>query len=52
MDAKEPDDATPEPQLLTLLDALAAMPNVDLAIVSGRPESFLQRWLVQLPMHF
>lgn len=44
----KPEDAVPSDQTLTLLRALAAKRGVTLAIVSGRPEQFLEQHLGML----
>ncbi|MFC4994390.1 bifunctional alpha,alpha-trehalose-phosphate synthase (UDP-forming)/trehalose-phosphatase [Rubritalea tangerina] len=47
-----PEDAIPSPSLLELLHKLSHHPQVQLAIVSGRPKSFLDQHLGHLPLHF
>jgi trehalose 6-phosphate synthase/phosphatase len=39
----DPDAAVPDEHLRPLLEQLAANPNVEVAVVSGRPASFLQK---------
>ena len=39
----DPDAAVPDEQLRPLLEGLSAHPSVDIAVVSGRPASFLQK---------
>jgi len=48
--AKAPELASPDPQLLSLLAALAARPNTDLHLVSGRMRETVEEWLGQLPI--
>jgi len=43
--AQRPEDATPDPELLTLLSRLAALPAVQTWVVSGRPPEVLADWL-------
>ncbi|MCX4240240.1 bifunctional alpha,alpha-trehalose-phosphate synthase (UDP-forming)/trehalose-phosphatase [Paraliomyxa miuraensis] len=45
----KPEDATPELELLELLERLGALTGTRLGIVSGRPEAFLQQHLGHLP---
>jgi trehalose 6-phosphate synthase/phosphatase len=45
-----PEDAVPEPELFELLERLCALADVEVAIVSGRPESFLERHLGSLDL--
>lgn len=40
--ARTPDDARPDPEIVALVEALAAHPGVTMAIVSGRPKSWLE----------
>jgi trehalose 6-phosphate synthase len=42
--AETPDLARPKPELVESLDALASMPGIALAVVSGRPRSDLERF--------
>ncbi|MFI4861100.1 MAG: bifunctional alpha,alpha-trehalose-phosphate synthase (UDP-forming)/trehalose-phosphatase [Phycisphaerales bacterium JB063] len=44
----KPEDAVPSEEVLALLAALAAKPGVELTIVSGRPETFLEEHLGKL----
>lgn len=46
-----PEDAVPEPGVLDLLAKLSAHPQVRLAIISGRPRSFLDKHFGHLPVH-
>ncbi|MGI9242183.1 MAG: bifunctional alpha,alpha-trehalose-phosphate synthase (UDP-forming)/trehalose-phosphatase, partial [Verrucomicrobiales bacterium] len=39
----EPEAAVPDPELRPLLEQLSANPHVDVAVVSGRPASFLEK---------
>jgi trehalose 6-phosphate synthase/phosphatase len=45
-----PDDAVPDEALRTLLQSLAAHAALDVAIVSGRPGDFLERYLGDLDL--
>ena len=47
---EKPDLATPGAKLLQLIDALCALPNTDVAIVSGRDQAFLDKWFASLPL--
>lgn len=47
-----PEYAIPDDSLKKLLGNLAAHPNIDLMIVSGRTKEFLQKHLGDLPIHF
>ena len=47
---EKPDLATPDAKLLQLIDALCALPNNDVAIVSGRDQAFLDKWFARLPV--
>jgi len=49
--AQRPEQAQPTPQILELLSALAAVPNTDVHIVSGRKRNTLESWLGHLPIH-
>ncbi|MDF2691924.1 MAG: Alpha,alpha-trehalose-phosphate synthase [Labilithrix sp.] len=40
--ARTPDEARPDPDAVALVDSLAALPNVTMAIVSGRPKAWLE----------
>ena len=42
--AQRPQDATPSPQLMTLLRRLVAAPATTAAIISGRARSDIERW--------
>ena len=48
----KPEEAVPEPDLLALLRRMVALPNVNVAIVSGRPEDFLERSFDGIHLHF
>lgn len=43
--ARSPEAAAPPPRLVSLLLKLASLPQVHLAVVSGRPLAQLERWL-------
>jgi trehalose 6-phosphate synthase/phosphatase len=45
-----PEAATPDQQLIKLLQTLCKQPNTDLAIISGRDQSFMSHWLGDLPL--
>lgn len=45
-----PELARPDRQVLTLLRALAARPDTEVHLVSGRPQDVLQGWLGDLPI--
>ena len=47
---EKPDLAIPDANLLQLIDALCALPNTDVAIVSGRDQAFLDKWFASLPV--
>src|SRR4051794_922952 len=40
--ASSPDEARPDPGAIALVDSLAALPGVSVAIVSGRPKDWLE----------
>jgi alpha,alpha-trehalose-phosphate synthase [UDP-forming]/trehalose-phosphatase len=42
--APTPEEAVPDPQLLELLQSLAALPGLHVAVVSGRPHAVLERY--------
>ena len=48
--ARSPELAAPDEELRTLLAALAAAPELQLDIVSGRPRQTLEAWFGQLPL--
>jgi trehalose 6-phosphate synthase/phosphatase len=48
--ARTPDLAVPDPELLSLLAALAARSDTVLHLVSGRPRELLERWFEGLPV--
>ncbi len=45
-----PELARPDREILTLLRALAARPDTEVHLVSGRPHDTLQAWLGELPV--
>jgi trehalose 6-phosphate synthase/phosphatase len=45
-----PELARPDPEVLTLLRALAARPDTEVHLVSGRPQDVLQEWVGDLPI--
>jgi trehalose 6-phosphate synthase/phosphatase len=47
---EKPDLAIPDANLLQLIDTLCALPNTDVAIVSGRDQAFLDKWFASLPV--
>ena len=47
---ENPEAATPDQQLIELLQTLCKQPGTDLAIISGRDQSFMSRWLGDLPL--
>ncbi len=47
--AQSPGDARPDPDLLGLLTALAAHPQIDLHLVTGRSMETVERWFGQVP---
>jgi len=40
--ARTPEEARPDPDVISLVEALAALPGVTMSIVSGRPRSWLE----------
>jgi trehalose 6-phosphate synthase/phosphatase len=48
--ARSPEAATPDEDLLELLEALTALPGTRVDIVSGRPREPLEAWFGHLPM--
>ena len=48
--APSPELAAPDGALLSLLAEIAALPGVDLDIVSGRPRETLEEWFGSLPL--
>ena len=46
-----PELAHPDPQLLSLLEALAARREVEVHVMSGRQRGEIERWLGHLPLH-
>ena len=49
--ASHPDLATPTGEILTLLEALCALPETKVHIVSGRTRETLESWLGELPVY-
>ncbi|MDP0491085.1 MAG: bifunctional alpha,alpha-trehalose-phosphate synthase (UDP-forming)/trehalose-phosphatase [Verrucomicrobiota bacterium JB023] len=47
---QKPEDAVPDEELLNCLETLAGHPHIKVAVVSGRPESFLQPHFGHLPI--
>jgi trehalose 6-phosphate synthase/phosphatase len=47
---EKPELATPDKQLIELLQKLCIQHNTDLAIVSGRDQSFMNNWFGDLPL--
>lgn len=50
--APTPQQATPTPELLALLERLSADPNNTVVIISGRDRQTLDEWLGHLPLSF
>jgi len=48
--AERPEFAVPDRELLDLLRRVAAIPGVELHLVSGRPATFLDKWFGELPI--
>lgn len=48
--ARSPEGATPDHELLLLLQRLASSANLQVDIVSGRPRDVLERWFGHLPL--
>lgn len=48
--ARSPELAAPDDELLVLLDRLAASPNIQLDIVSGRSHETLEQWFADMPV--
>jgi trehalose 6-phosphate synthase/phosphatase len=46
-----PDLAQPTPEIRALLRSLAAVPDTDVHIISGRRRRHLEQWLGRLPIH-
>lgn len=46
----DPEQASPSPELMTLLSELTASPNTKVLVMSGRSEPNLEKWLGQLPI--
>lgn len=46
-----PDFARPTQEILALLHALAALPDTEVHVVSGRPRDTLEKWFGSLPIH-
>jgi trehalose 6-phosphate synthase/phosphatase len=49
--AQTPDLARPDPEAVALLGALAARPDTEVHVVSGRSRETLEQWLGDLPIH-
>ena len=47
---QKPDLATPDESLIQLIEALLKFPKTEVAIVSGRDQDFLEKWLGHLSM--
>jgi len=47
---EKPEAATPDQKLIELLQALCQQPNTDIAIISGRDQSFMNNCLRNLPL--
>ena len=47
---EKPEDATPDQQLIELLKSLCRQSNTDVAIISGRVQSFMSNWLGDIPL--
>jgi trehalose 6-phosphate synthase/phosphatase len=47
--AKTPREAVPPPELIALLERLAALPRTRVALVSGRPRRDLEAWFARVP---
>ena len=47
---EKPEAATPDQNLIELLQSLCLQPNTDLAIVSGRDQAFIDQWFGDLPL--
>jgi trehalose 6-phosphate synthase/phosphatase len=48
--AAHPELAAPTPEILDLLTSLAALPDTDVHLVSGRDQASLDRWFGHLPL--
>ena len=48
--ARMPELAAPDPELLSLIQALSGRPGTDIHLVSGRTRSTLEEWFGQLPI--
>lgn len=46
-----PDQAVPDAELVELLAALGSLPNLDLALISGRDRRTLGDWFATVPVH-
>ena len=46
---EKPEAATPDQNLIELLQSLCLQPNTDLAIVSGRDQAFIDQWFGDPP---
>ena len=47
---ENPEAATPDQNLIELLQSLCLQPNTDLAIISGRDQAFIDQWFGDLPL--
>ena len=47
---QKPDLAIPDESLIQLIEGLLQLPQTEVAIVSGRDQDFLEKWLGHLPM--
>ncbi|MBU8899031.1 bifunctional alpha,alpha-trehalose-phosphate synthase (UDP-forming)/trehalose-phosphatase [Corallococcus sp. M34] len=48
--APTPEQASPDAELMTLLERLATRPNTSVHVVSGRPRETLEAWFGHLPL--
>ncbi|RAW01889.1 bifunctional alpha,alpha-trehalose-phosphate synthase (UDP-forming)/trehalose-phosphatase [Pseudochryseolinea flava] len=48
--AKHPSLATPNPTVISTLNAIASFPNTDVMIISGRDRGSLEKWFGNLPV--
>ena len=47
---ENPEAATPDQNLIKLLQSLCLQPNTNLAIISGRDQAFIDQWFGDLPL--
>ena len=47
---ENPEAATPDQNLVELLQSLCLQPNTDIAIISGRDQAFIEKWFGDLPL--